>query len=142
MINKRNIVYLNKYHLMVVISRLSRRKHFKKRRNALSLLLIVCLISCSDVTNDETENFSEVGCFDTNCADYISQSAAQEAFNRDPECRNDLDADNDGIACEEPGNSVSNCANTSNCGCSNKPKSQCENDPCCKWIVGEGCKCA
>lgn len=83
----------------------------------------------------------ETTCADTNCADYTSQSAAQSAFEADPECRGDLDADNDGTACEELGNSVTNCPQTSNCGCSGKNKSPCEADPCCKWVVGEGCEC-
>lgn len=97
-------------------------------------IFLLIIVGCSEG--------SEAPCRDTNCADYISQSAAQADFNADPECRNDLDADKDGIACEEPGNSVTSCANTSNCGCSNKNKSPCEADPCCQWIVGEGCKCA
>ena len=106
----------------------------------LFVTIILC-VSCSDTFNDDREVLNDTGCVDTNCADYISQSAAQAAFNADPECRDDLDADNDGIACEESGNSVTTCPTTSNCGCSNKPKSQCENDPCCRWIVGEGCRC-
>jgi len=81
------------------------------------------------------------GCRDINCANYTSQAAAQAAYEADPECRNDLDADNDGIACEEPGNSVKTCATNSNCGCSNKNKAPCQSDPCCRWVVGEGCKC-
>lgn len=83
-------------------------------------------------------------CTDTNCIDYTSQSAAQAAYVADPKCRADLDADKDGTACEEPGNSVrssTGCPTTSNCGCSGKNKSPCESDPCCKWVVGTGCKC-
>ena len=95
-----------------------------------SLLIIGCL-----------KNESSSNCLDKNCANYTSQTAAQAAFDADPECRNDLDQDKDGIACEEPGNSVKTCATTSNCGCSNKSKSECDLDPCCKWVVGDGCKC-
>lgn len=40
-----------------------------------------------------------------------------------------------------PSDIPSDCPTTSNCGCSNKKKSVCETDPCCKWIVGTGCKC-
>jgi len=97
------------------------------------LLLIFTFVACETSTNSD--------CNDTNCKDYSSQSAAQAAFNADPECRSDLDADNDGIACEEPGNEVSDCGNTSNCGCSNLNKSPCEANNCCKWTVGEGCGC-
>ncbi len=88
--------------------------------------------------NNNTNN-----CKKTNCADYTSQAAAQAAFDYDPKCHDDLDLDNDGIACEEPGNAVSknDCPNTSNCGCSGKTKANCPNDPCCKWVVGDGCNC-
>ncbi len=82
-----------------------------------------------------------IPCVDTNCADYTSQAAAQSAFDRAPDCRGDLDADNDGIACEEPGNSVTICPQTTNCGCSGINKTPCEASLCCRWVVGEGCKC-
>ena len=93
--------------------------------------------------------FSECGgsgttpCPDTDCADYTTQQQAQEAFDADPGCRGDLDADNDGIACEQlpTGSGKDGCPTTSNCGCSGKNKSEC-GGPCCKWVVGEGCKCA
>jgi hypothetical protein len=99
------------------------------------LFLITCiLISCDADTNPTP-------CIDTNCSDYTSQAAAQAAFNADPDCRGDLDADNDGIACEEPGNSVTICPTTSNCGCSGLNKSPCEASLCCKWVVGSGCEC-
>ncbi len=82
-------------------------------------------------------------CVDTNCEDYRTQQEAQRAFEADPECRNDLDHDSDGIACEHLSNenTTNNCPTTANCGCSGKRKAQCQQDPCCKWIVGEGCKC-
>ncbi len=101
----------------------------------LLVLTIVLFSSCIDFDEDE-------GCRDTNCANYTSQTSAQAAFNADPTCRNDLDRDNDGIACEEPGNSVKTCASTSKCGCSGKNKSPCEADPCCRWTVGSGCGCS
>lgn len=80
----------------------------------------------------------------TNCANYPSQNEAQAAFDSDPIFFTKLDFDNDGIACEEPGNNVKPkpiCATTANCGCSGKRKSACENDLCCKWRIGDGCKC-
>lgn len=100
------------------------------------LFLFCCTIAC----NKESTNLSS-NCVDTNCSDYTSMAAAQAAFNADPECRGDLDADNDGFACEELGNSVTICPTTENCGCSGKNKSPCQADPCCKWVVGEGCEC-
>lgn len=93
---------------------------------------------------------------DTNCSDYNYQISAQIAFDRNPECKGDLDADNDGIACEDwetyyqslngPSSNPSNpnnggCPNTAACGCSNKNKSACQSSSCCKWTVGEGCGC-
>ncbi|GAA4278582.1 excalibur calcium-binding domain-containing protein [Aquimarina mytili] len=119
-------------------------------KNILTLILIgfvltlfnACSKSEDNTTIEDINTDSSIGCRDTNCANYTSEAAAQAAFDADPECRNDLDRDNDGIACEEPGNSVKNCASTSNCGCSNKRKAECENDPCCRWVVGEGCKCS
>lgn len=98
------------------------------------LILFLTLLSCQ-------KDIGSSACRDTNCANYTSQSAAQSAFNADRVCRADLDADKDGTACEEPGNSVKTCTSTSNCGCSSKTKSNCEGDPCCRWVVGDGCKC-
>ncbi len=139
--SKRGSLSSKGYSLKTGIPGLTYRKKFSKAKNSgclMVLLLPLCIllisISCSGEENTTP-------CKDTNCANYISQSAAQAAFNADPECRNDLDADNDGIACEEPGNSVKDCATTSNCGCSNKNKTPCQADPCCRWVVGEGCKC-
>jgi len=83
----------------------------------------------------------DLPCIDTNCSDYTSQSSAQSAFNADPECRGDLDRDNDGVACEEAGNSVTICPPTSNCGCSGLNMSPCEASVCCRWVVGDGCNC-
>lgn len=105
------------------------------------ILYISGLFSCTE---------KEPTCFDTNCADYTSQEAAQADFESNPECRNDLDWDNDRIACERyfnsnTGGSNSNgggngCPSTANCGCSNKKKSECVSS-CCQWVVGTGCKC-
>lgn len=110
------------------------------RLTFIMLMTSLIIISCSeDEANEIDINSSE--CRDTNCANYTSQAAAQAAFDADPECRNDLDQNKNGIACEEPGNSVKTCASTSNCGCSGKIKSVCQQDPCCKWVVGKGCEC-
>jgi hypothetical protein len=100
-------------------------------------VLASTFLCCSGGNDDE----KEIDCIKTNCADYTSQASAQAAFDSDPECHTDLDQDNDQIACEEPGNSVTTCSNTSACGCSGKNKSPCEADPCCKWVVGDGCGC-
>lgn len=99
---------------------------------------LLFLAGCETSSMDELNN---ADCRDTNCANYTSQAAAQADYDRNPECRADLDRDKDGIACEEPGNTVKTCASTSQCGCSGKNKAPCESDPCCRWVVGEGCKC-
>lgn len=41
---------------------------------------------------------------DLDCADFATQPEAQAEFDADPSDPNGLDADDDGIACEEPGN--------------------------------------
>lgn len=109
--------------------------------------LIFLLYSASLFQNCGTD---KAGCPQANCDDYATQVEAQEAYNADPDCRDDLDNDNDGVACEHlpaggngsGGNNGggSGCPTTSNCGCSNKKKSQCDSD-CCKWVTGSGCKC-
>ena len=110
-----------------------------KTKALVFLYLAVILIFSCGVSSDFEEEINP--CIDTNCSDYISQAAAQSAFNAAPNCRGDLDADNDGIACEEPGNSITTCPPTANCGCSGINKTPCESSPCCRWVVGEGCKC-
>lgn len=41
---------------------------------------------------------------DLDCANFATQAEAQAVYDQDPSDPNGLDADNDGIACEEPGN--------------------------------------
>lgn len=102
--------------------------------------LVLTIITLNLSGCDQAES---AGCPDTNCSDYASQLEAQAAFDADPDCRGDLDADNDGLACEHLPSSVgsSGCPTTSSCGCSNKTQSQC-GSPCCKWTVGSGCGCS
>jgi len=148
---KRGSLSSKGYSIRTGISGLTYRKTFSKSKNsgcllffAIPILAFSLAYSCSSFENDDSVKEAEtpsIGCKDTNCANYSSQVAAQADFNADPECRNDLDRDNDGIACEESGNSVKTCASTSNCGCSGKNKAPCQSNPCCRWIVGEGCKC-
>jgi hypothetical protein len=72
-------------------------------KKLLILLLAAVLSTCGDSTNNDID----IPCKDTDCRDYFSQASAQAAFNADRNCRNDLDQDKDGTACEEPGNEVS-----------------------------------
>ncbi|WP_258098664.1 hypothetical protein [Marinoscillum pacificum] len=105
----------------------------------LTLIIVIVLISCTE---------TEPPCFDTNCADYESRAAAQADYEANPECRSDLDRDNDGKACEDyfrsndggTGSNGGGCPTTANCGCSNKKKADCAS-ACCQWVVGSGCKC-
>lgn len=43
---------------------------------------------------------SESPCPDSKCSDYRTQQEAQAAFDADPDCYRNLDADHDGMACE------------------------------------------
>jgi len=110
-------------------------------RRFIFFIILFSILSCTGKDDINPGSSSNTPCIDTNCADYTSRAAAQAAFDADPECRGDLDRDNDGIACEESGNSVTICPTTANCGCSGLNKAPCQNSICCKWIVGEGCKC-
>ncbi len=145
--NKKGSLSSKGYSVRTGIPGLSYRKTFSQTKNSGCLvalfpfLLTIILISCTSIESEKIEETSATECKDTNCANYTSQTAAQVAFDADPECRNDLDSDKDRVACEEPGNSVKDCTTTSNCGCSGKNKAPCQSDPCCRWIVGEGCKC-
>ncbi len=115
--------------------------HYPKYLSTFLLFLALCSCSTNEEEGVSEEMATQTSCRDTNCANYTSQTEAQAAYDADPECRNDLDRDGDGIACEEPGNSIKTCASTSNCGCSNKRKVACQQDACCQWVVGTGCKC-
>ncbi len=67
------------------------------KKHIYKLILIITLIICYSC-----EDSSE--CDETRCSDYSSQSAAQADFNENPECRSNLDSDNDGVACENLNN--------------------------------------
>ena len=103
-------------------------------RSLLIIILPLLILSCTK---------EEKTCIDTNCADYSTQAEAQADLELNPECRGDLDADNDGLACENffnNDNAAEDCPSTSNCGCSSKNKAEC-NTRCCAWVVGQGCNC-
>ncbi|MFY1826020.1 hypothetical protein ACN47A_08915 [Myxococcus fulvus] len=81
-------------------------------------------------------------CVDTNCSDYPTRMAAQLDYEADPECRADLDADEDGVACEEDTDDEVHCASASGCACSGKNRDACFAEAsCCLWVVGRGCGC-
>lgn len=105
--------------------------------NIFSLILMLTFVTCG--SDDRTS------CPDKMCSDYTSQADAQRAFDADPDCLGELDHDNDGLACEHiltgGGGGTSGCPTTANCGCSNKTMAECSG-PCCRWIVGTGCRCS
>lgn len=115
----------------------------KKRMRCHHLLLFLTVLCF------RCDSASETTCPDKTCSDFATQQAAQAAYDDDKECLGELDHDSDGVACEHltsGGGSGSGsgggtgCPTTANCGCSNKTKAQCSG-PCCKWIVGTGCRC-
>ncbi len=109
-----------------------------KYKYKVSFILIFLILTGINIGCEK----SEENCEDTNCSDYNSREEAQRAFDADPECRNDLDHDNDKKACEQfDYQATTSCPTTSNCGCSGKTKPVCEKDPCCRWVKGKGCKC-
>jgi hypothetical protein len=50
-------------------------------------------ISCSEQSN-------KTDCPSKNCSDFSTQAQAQSTYNSDKDCYKNLDADNDGTACE------------------------------------------
>lgn len=120
-------------------------------KRLLYFFLSLTVIACSSSAPE--------GCPKKNCKDFLSQQAAQVAFEGDKKCFRNLDHDDDDEACEDefatggnanPGTggggggtvtpTPSNCPTTSSCGCSGKNKSAC-GGACCKWTVGSGCGC-
>jgi hypothetical protein len=82
------------------------------RKYLFVISILLTTLSCS-----EPVAAGKTNCIDKNCKNYATQAEAQADFKLNPDCRKDLDADKDGTACEEPGNTVKTCLNTSNCGC-------------------------
>lgn len=64
-----------------------------KLKNALVLLLTTTfIVACGGSSDDNIDDYSKV-----TCADFSSQASAQAAYNKGAK---QLDADNDGKACE------------------------------------------
>ncbi|WP_343707385.1 excalibur calcium-binding domain-containing protein [Flavobacterium sp.] len=73
------------------------RSKFSNKNNGCLLLILILIaftsiISCSDS--------SESNCSTKNCDDFKSRAEAQSAFENNKDCYKNLDADGDGIACE------------------------------------------
>ena len=73
-------------------------------------------IACESLGDGEMEDGTMMGentgaaAEDLDCADFATQEEAQAVYNQDPSDPNGLDADNDGIACEEGNEDVGNGA--------------------------------
>lgn len=57
-----------------------------------TILLLLTLVACSD--NDSAP------CPKKTCSDFTTQAQAQAAYDQNRDCLKNLDADNDGVACE------------------------------------------
>lgn len=74
----------------------SRSKKFysnKSKGGCLSILLLMLILVSISCTEDSE-------CESKTCSDFLTQSEAQSTYDSDPGCYENLDADNDGIACE------------------------------------------
>lgn len=77
----------------------TRKKNNSYNKNKGCLLLIslfillISFISCS-------EDSEKSNCPTKTCADFTSQSQAQSVYDNDRDCYKNLDADSDGVACE------------------------------------------
>ena len=60
-------------------------------------------IACEELSDDGAGG-GGTGAGDLDCADFATQAAAQRELERDPADPNNLDADDDGVACEELAN--------------------------------------
>jgi hypothetical protein len=63
------------------------------------LLLLGFIISCSE-TSEDTNKSVAADCPTKTCGDFSSQGQAQSTYDSNKKCYKNLDADSDGIACE------------------------------------------
>jgi hypothetical protein len=63
----------------------------------IAVLLVGLIISCSETS--ETQS-AVADCPTKTCGDFSSQAQAQSTYNSNKKCYKNLDADGDGIACE------------------------------------------
>ena len=67
------------------------------------LLIAICIMLFSFTSCSESSDSDEAivsSCPTKNCSDFSTQSQAQSTFNSNRNCYKNLDADSDGIACE------------------------------------------
>lgn len=84
------------YSLRTGIPGLSFRKTFSKSSKGgclstvLLFIMLTAIISCTNTSDCESKT----------CSDFSTQSEAQATYDSDRNCYDNLDSDNDGIACE------------------------------------------
>lgn len=82
----------------------TRSRSFSNKNNGCVLLLLVAMtfgiiISCSDSSDTKNEK-SASNCPTKTCGDFSSHAQAQSTYDSNKSCYKNLDADGDGIACE------------------------------------------
>ncbi|WP_035647568.1 excalibur calcium-binding domain-containing protein [Flavobacterium sp. ASV13] len=76
-------------------------KHKKITILLFSLLSIIAFsISCSDSGETSSNSNTSSNCPTKTCGDFATRAQAQAAYNNNKSCYKNLDADGDGIACE------------------------------------------
>ena len=71
----------------------SKPKAKSKKGCSLLILLLVTILSIEGCNTEED-------CPTRKCSDYNNQAQAQQEFNENPSCLENLDSDDDGIPCE------------------------------------------
>lgn len=69
------------------------RLYMKKMIKIISTVLLLTVLLLASYSEKNT-------CVKKNCSDFSSRAAAQSAYSSDPNCYNNLDEDDDGVACE------------------------------------------
>ena len=70
------------------------KQKVKSKKGCFLLMLALVSILGIEACNPESD------CPTRKCSDYNSQAQAQQEFNENPSCLENLDSDNDGIPCE------------------------------------------
>lgn len=65
----------------------------------IALIVLGLIISCSD-SSDSPSKSANSNCPTKTCGDFKTQPQAQSTYDSNRSCYKNLDADNDGIACE------------------------------------------
>ncbi|RUT71338.1 hypothetical protein D0817_05535 [Flavobacterium cupreum] len=86
----------------------NRSKSFSNKNNGCLVLLLAALLLALPISCSDSSSSSEpTTCPTKTCGDFSSQSAAQSTYNSNKSCYKNLDADGDGIACENLSKQIS-----------------------------------